>query len=172
MQVHAHETQRTLNEIERIAEGKLALYSILETPVNPVEIAEIAGADVYYANFGNPDVSGLIRKDGERISIFVKNADTDVRQRFTVAHELGHLFLHLEGQAGNFVDMYRTVAHTNQHEPVEVEANQFAAALLMPRKHVQKELRFADSVEDLAIAFGVSVQAMTIRLRHLKLLDE
>lgn len=167
MQNSAHVKPRTSGLAERVAEETLMEHGIMQIPVNPVEIAEMVGIEVYYANFGNPNVSGLIRKDGNKVIIYVKHTDNPMRQRFTVAHELGHFFMHLDAPEGHFVDMYRTVNFSDDDNPLEKEANQFAAALLMPRHYVQQEQKYADSLEDLAFSFRVSVQAMSLRLRDL-----
>lgn len=162
---------RSIQQIEELAESKLAECGITSIPVNPAIIADIEGISIYDANFQNPDVSGLISKEKDRVVIYVRHSDIPARKRFTVAHELGHLFLHLaDSTEGNRVDtvMFRSdgyLASANSYE--EVEANRFAAALLMPRRHMVRERRLHDSIEDLALLFGVSVQAMTIRLKTL-----
>src|SRR4029077_13565981 len=99
-----------------------------------------------------------------------------VRQRFTIAHELGHLQLHkgrsliLERQMHvNFRDA--TSATITSRE--EMEANQFSAELLMPHELLERALKSllkgrplsdADLVARLAARFEVSRQAMEYRL--------
>ena len=62
-------------------------------------------------------------------------------------------------------------------DPIEIEANQFAATLLMPTNLIRTELEKLDVdtygedvIEDLANKFGVSVQAMTIRMTSMRLI--
>jgi hypothetical protein len=85
------------------------------------------------------------------------------RNRFTIAHELGHVVLgHVaEGKAPK-----RDTTFSN-NDPDEVDANAFAAALLMPEKFVRKLYRSARNVQELSEAFGVSTVAMTYRLKNL-----
>lgn len=96
-------------------------------------------------------------------SIRVNHNDAQVRQRFTVAHEIAHFLLHRDRVQNRLRDdkMYRSGHGTT----VENEANGLAADLLMPRR-VIGELRKARaySVEELAAKFGVSVVAMKRRL--------
>ncbi|HEY4248477.1 MAG TPA: ImmA/IrrE family metallo-endopeptidase [Lacunisphaera sp.] len=102
---------------------------------------------------------------------------SEARQRFTIAHELGHFFLH----AGDpvFVDqsfvMMRDTASSEGEKVEEREANLFAAELLMPAKLIVKEVEDMDDIDivddgkigRLADKFGVSVQAMSFRLANL-----
>jgi Zn-dependent peptidase ImmA (M78 family) len=97
------------------------------------------------------------------------NADQPVeRQRFTLAHEFGH---HLLGH-GNQIDEH---VGWGESSSMEVEANAFAAAFLMPSGAIAQELTKLgrppitfDIVITLAALFGVSAKAMRIRLETLK----
>lgn len=144
-------------------------------PVNPISIAEQEGIQVLQAPF--PDnVDGVISKRSDTVIIYVNQSSPLNRKRFTIAHELGHFFLHLQDTDGNFLDNDMSLFRSNAHilSPTELskerEANEFAAALLMPHEAVELEWLFADSLEDVAKAFGVSKQALTIRLKNLRLL--
>jgi Zn-dependent peptidase ImmA (M78 family) len=86
------------------------------------------------------------------------------RDRFTLAHELGHLWLH---GGGRYLQRAAPDAGPPTHrkfEDSEWQANQFAAELLMPIKLVVK----CSSAEDLAKRAGVSVQAAEIRFKALR----
>lgn len=90
-----------------------------------------------------------------------------VRARFTIAHELGHLFLH----SGKSVA--RGVESTRKRVPVrsrsaEWQADKFAAAFLMPR-HVATQF---SSPEELAENCLVSEKAAKIRMKDLGILKE
>jgi Zn-dependent peptidase ImmA (M78 family) len=126
------------------------------------------------------DLSGLLFKDGARVLIGVNASHAPVRQRFTVAHEIGHLLLH--GRDDLHVDrdfrVHRRDDRSSQAiDAQEIAANAFAAELLMPAMFVRSEvsgtpIAFDDDcrVQDLARTFEVSVQAMVIRLTNLHLL--
>lgn len=127
-------------------------------------------------------VSGLLYPVPREIWIDAGEAvRAPVRRRFTIGHELGHWVLHCDlGRAGDEPVHCRT--ETVREEPggserkssfagypmTELDANQFAAALLMPRSLVEKEHAWVDGVPwKLAQAFGVSPEAMEWRLRFL-----
>jgi len=97
-----------------------------------------------------------------------------VRQRFTIAHELGHYLLHL-GLSSHFDRDYRVnyrSAESSEATNVEeIEANFFAASLLMPRQFLEvddavKALDSDASVEKLAKRYAVSRHAMSLRLAN------
>jgi Zn-dependent peptidase ImmA (M78 family) len=164
-------TPKSPLQLETLAEFKLEQHGFDTVPVNPVTIAEGEGIRVFNADFASEDVSGLIRKNKDEIAIYVKNSEMRTRKRFTVAHELGHLFLHLTDQDGNFVDGDVQLFRGVERSWKETEANQYAAALLMPRKWVVKHRASGYTTEELAELFDVSPSAMEFRLGHLGLLN-
>lgn len=94
------------------------------------------------------------------------NADEiSYRNRFTIAHELGHVLLrHVhEGKK-----QLRDTTFGNS-DPIERAANTFAAELIMPEQKVRELFRGATSVQQLSEAFGVSNAAMSYRLQNLGL---
>src|SRR5262245_61528186 len=107
---------------------------MVESPPVPVErLAEGLGAEIVYQSFEG-DVSGMLYRDENRNLIGVNSAHGANRQRFTIAHEIGHLKLH----AGKpvFVDSFggRVNLRDGTSDLQEVEANAFAASLLMPQQ--------------------------------------
>jgi Zn-dependent peptidase ImmA (M78 family) len=119
----------------------------------------------------NDEISGvLVRRPGD-IVIGVESSQSPERQRFTIAHELGHLVLHDVGEVHVDKVNYRSSLSSTAEDVEEVEANAFAAALLMPRAFVVADLRGQTvNIEDegqvtrLANRYLVSTQAMTYRL--------
>lgn len=121
------------------------------------------------------EISGLfVMKDGKpfiRYNFF----EDPKRQKFTIAHELGHFILHKETPL--FVDkknekiMYRNSESTTGEIRKEREANAFAASLLMPSRFIKDEWEkiplHEDPVKYLANIFSVSEQAMSFRLANL-----
>lgn len=95
---------------------------------------------------------------GRTAAMWVRN-DAKVRRRFTMAHELGHLMLHPLGV------MFRDDTFSGDER--EVEANKFAAALLMPREFVVSDYHATRDVKMLARRYVVSESAMRIRLHVL-----
>ena len=134
---------------------------------------------------GLPDgvhISGLLFPAPREIWIDAGEAErAPVRRRFTIGHELGHWVLHCDPGSAREEPVYcRT--ETVREEPgeparkggfagypmTELDANQFAAAVLMPRALVEREHAWVDGVPwKLAQAFGVSVEAIEWRMRFL-----
>lgn len=79
------------------------------------------------------------------------------RQRFTVAHEIAHYLLHPVG-------MY---AENGKKGRMEREANALAAEILMPRRAVLECLKHGLTVPEMGRVFGVSWEAMDIRIQEL-----
>jgi len=166
-------TGLTRSQIETRAAEVLSHHGITSIPVDPVELANQLGIKVHNARFSEPNVSGLIAKRGPVSSLLVENDDSPNRKRFTIAHELGHYFLHLSTD-GEFVDtpvdlQRASVAPESGSKRVEVEANQFAAALLMPEPKVRQAFSTVRNVDELARLFRVSREAMAIRIGTLGL---
>lgn len=161
----------------RRAEQLLREAGIVAPPVPVQQLAERVGAVVRYAPFEG-QMSGLLHRSegGNRAVIGVNSRHPTVRQRFSIAHELGHLILH---QPALQIDQHAFVSFRNSKsskatDPHEMEANQFAAALLMPdallRECVEQlgqDAGVEESIGPLARQFDVSAQAMTIRLTSL-----
>lgn len=139
-------------------------------PVDPVKIALRMDAVVYEADL-DPGVSGkIVKKPTRRPEIYLSADNGPQRQRFTCAHEIGHLYANLQnhGEEFAFTD-YRDGRAAQGIEGAEVYANQFAAALLMPAKHVKRFVDEGMPVNHLARRFGVSDAAMAFRLKNLRL---
>lgn len=124
-------------------------------------------------------MSGASVVDGNGKHIFIKATDPEPRKRFTGAHEIGHLILHGD-QAVNYntnVAPFVLFRDSNAKTPDwrEQEANYFAACLIMPADAIHARLeqyRSArmigeDTIASLATDFGVSIQAMSIRLAQI-----
>lgn len=87
-----------------------------------------------------------------------------IRDNFTIAHELGHYFIHYMG------DKTQNVFYRYGTGPQEVTANKFAAAFLMPKNDFQdKAKEFNNSVLKLAAFFQVSTSAVENRIKSLKI---
>jgi Zn-dependent peptidase ImmA (M78 family) len=161
-------------EIERRAQEILGDHGMLDMAVDPIRLANDRGIKVFNAKFGEEAIHGLLARRTGVGSIYVEADDHPVRKRFTVAHELGHFFLHLEGKDGEFVDNadnFRTAADPDAEwtpeRRREWEANVFASAVLMPAELVRRKWPAIRDVEGMAHWFQVSYQAMAYRLEDL-----
>lgn len=109
----------------------------------------------------------VVTSDRNCFEIHYLSARPDTRKLFSISHELGHLFLHLlkkDGSLETGAVCQRDMAQTRQ----ELEANEFAAALLMPEDEFVgkcREYRNENRVNLTKVAeyFKVSVQAATVR---------
>jgi Zn-dependent peptidase ImmA (M78 family) len=112
----------------------------------------------------NYPYSGFFTYQNGHPTIEYNVTDPLVRRRFTVAHELGHYILGHQHAPRDTSDFSRS------RSPIEVQANQFAAELLMPAQVVRTmALSGRATVDQLAETFAVSRQAMEYRLANLSL---
>jgi len=123
------------------------------------------------------EISGFLHRQGTAAVIVVNSRHTRARQRFTIAHELGHLILdHKPDQVHvdkSFVIKFRKAAHVV--DPEETQANFFAASLLMPAPMLRDDMKAFDHdgvipddfLLELTERYGVSMQALIIRLNTL-----
>jgi Zn-dependent peptidase ImmA (M78 family) len=139
-------------------------------PIDPFTIATKMGVEIYSGDLPG-DVSGMLRSTGTGVELYVDTDDSFRRQRFTVAHELGHLVNHRDRgdlDAVSFVDK-RSELSRRGTDLDEIYANEFAACLLMPQALVRSLHRQGLDDWELARFFDVSPSAMTFRLRNLGL---
>lgn len=150
----------------------------IKTPPVPVErIAKSLGIRVQYAPFDG-GLSGMaFVKDGMPIA-GVNSLHHPNRQRFTLAHEIGHILLHRELiESEVHVDrgsLRRDPLASAGVDPVEIAANAFASEFLIPEHILESVLngRSIDLEDDELIAslakrFRVSEAAMRYRLQIL-----
>ena len=164
---------------EEEAQKILARLKIKSAPIRVEDIATKLGAKVSYEPFeGKGELSGMLLKEKGHAVIGINSCHPTVRQRFSVAHEIGHLTMH---QGSFFVDQSvrfnRDATSSMAIDRQEIEANGFAAALLMPanlvtesvRKRLTKKANLQQKVliDELAKEFQVSTQAMEFRLTNL-----
>jgi Zn-dependent peptidase ImmA (M78 family) len=160
------------------AQKLLARLDIQSAPTPVDKIAKALGVHVRFSPFDD-ELSGMVFiKDGVPI-IGVNSLHHPNRQRFTIAHELGHLELHRQMITSNvhvdknFPALMRDPKSATGTEKIEIEANQFAAELLMPRTLIEtalagKQFDIDDDgpIEELAKKFRVSKQALEYRIRN------
>ena len=169
------------SQIEDRVRNLLQRMKVREPSVPVREIAERLGASVREANFDG-DTSGVLTRRGGAPVIGVNASHHDVRQRFTIAHEIGHLELHsdaLHVDAGHQLGVVppaplkRDTRSSQAIDDREIEANRFAAALLMPEDFLRRDLKGVPRpvspaiLTKLAKDYEVSRQALTFRLANL-----
>ena len=160
------------------AKALLEKHGFNDLPVDVARLAKLEGVEVDRADFGD-EISGVLMKDGDRAIIGVNARHAPTRQRFTIAHELGHFMLHTSRDL--FVDKdyivhFRDETSSAGVDPIEVEANQFAAEVIMPADKVRElfnarrfDIDDEGALRRLAAKFTVSPTAMAVRLSSLGL---
>lgn len=152
-------------EAEQIIKG----LGITALPVDPIEIAKGRGIEVVAKPARNAGVSGmLIRVGSEFVIAYATHIDNEAFQRFSVSHELGHYFLpgHPDAVIGEdgIHESHAGFASTDRYE---MEADRFAAGLLMPRHLFIPALRKSGhglaAIEALAASCKSSLHATAIR---------
>ncbi len=163
------------SEIRRLinvmAEEVINLYGIQIPIINIEEVVQKMGGSVVDNSSIGEFSDGKIRKTGEgSFTIEVSPFQTEERKNFTIAHELGHLFLHMgfqtneqKWQKQDNVSYYR-----NGNSELEYQSNEFAAAFLMPRvkyKEIMEQNTEGDFVNTAEVAkyFRVSIDAAANR---------
>ena len=142
-------------------------------PVPIVKIASDVGLDIYETDEFHDNLSGSLKKEGDKFVIYVNAKQSPKRKRFTIAHEIAHYFLHKDKIGTEHVDNVKQpapelhredgVVMTQEQRHLEQEANELAADLLMPRDAFLREWEKATDVSEVAHAFKVSTSAATVR---------
>lgn len=141
----------------------LSKNSISSPPIDLVKIADGEGLNIAIAEFKEGNVSGFI--DLDKKLILVNKYDSAARQRFTIAHELGHWVLHQPELIENrdIVVFYRKELEEKETDPLEQEANCFAANLLVPTSLLDALLNVSFSDKTIAEIFRVSEPVIVFR---------
>jgi Zn-dependent peptidase ImmA (M78 family) len=161
---------------ERKATDLLSHAGLTQPPVPVEDLIRAQGIELRFPDLGG-DVSGVLVRQSEGMVIGVNRRHAKTRQRFTAAHELGHALLH-RGAAVHHDAVFRVNLRSDLSsqgvDAEEVEANHFAASLLMPRAFLEADPgAFLCEAEDpaslnlLVRRYGVSTHAMALRLTTL-----
>lgn len=154
--------QADFRHAESEATRALQKNRITSPPISLEEIAEGEGLNIAVAEFEGEGISGFI--DFEKKLILVNKYDSISRQRFTIAHELGHWILHQKELQNDrdLVVLYRR-SIDDETDPLEQEANCFAANLLVPISFLQKISGSSVTNKKLANIFKVSEAVIAFR---------
>ncbi len=169
----------------RKARNLLQECHITEPPVPVKRLTAQCGAILRLEPFDG-DISGIVSEQTNGSSIIgVNSTQSPTRQRFTIAHEIGHLLLHKgedihidEKPLSKFlISRRRDNISSQATDDREIEANQFAAELLMSEEFIRQsvgdldpETSVDEAIESLSRLFQVSPIAITYRLTNLGIL--
>ena len=177
----------TNNAIEEMAEKLLRDSNLLKLPIDPLICTKFLEIDINSVDLDD-NISGFLAIKNKTAQIGYNKNHGKERQRFTIAHELGHYLLHSQTNEPLFIDktqtnnistfLFRDESSSSGEFIKEREANSFAAALLMPKNLLKLEIESSQNknnvdnlVNELAKKFKVSKQAMSIRLSRLNYFD-
>lgn len=157
----------------------LTRQHIEEAPINVEEVAHALNIDVRKERVEG-DISGFLFRNHENNTaiIGVNMRHHKNRQRFTIAHELGHFLLHAGDKVHvdhGFEVRLRDDESSKGTDIDEKEANLFAAELLMPKEFIEQDLAEIGAVDlsdepvikKLASKYIVSPHAFAFRLAYL-----
>ena len=162
---------RKLSEIRTVVDRLLRQNRVTRPPVPVDRIAEAQGLAIRFLPLDGELSGALIRERGEAY-IGVNSLQSPNRRRFTIAHELAHFMLHKGIEVHydrDFRVNWRNGESSRAVNPEEMEANRFAAELLMPTEMLIRDVEALPRVDQptidrLARRYRVSGQAMGIRL--------
>lgn len=159
-------------EARKRAQQLLKMAGVTEPPVDVEAVAEFLGFTVL--TYPLPDTtSGLTFIEEGIKTIGVNSTHPRTRQRFSVAHELGHYLSGHESYDGGGTHVDDRPSYLDPQYRQEVEANEFAAELLMPSAWLKRDVaeHGMSQIDTPALAkrYEVSEQAMWIQLLDLQL---
>ncbi len=153
----------------------------LSAPINVESFVKVIGGEIIKSTDLPYNISGCVKKvDDTSFCIYVRNTEAENRRRFTVAHELGHLFFDMgfvtDPETWKKIPSGTSYNRSVNYYAQESVANVFAAEFLMPKnefisvfnKNIKDSMVNMTSV---AMYFGVSVDAAVTRGRWLGLLE-
>ena len=157
----ANQIQVARDHAQRI----LTEHTVMALPVPVEKIAKSRNIAVRFSPL-DQELSGMaLIKDGVAV-IGVNALHHPNRQRFTIAHELGHHIMHRELIDGTVhIDkgfaLWRDNVAAQGTDLVEMQANAFASELLMPKQFISQ----IEGIENLDIDDEVGMKALAKRFR-------
>ena len=162
--------------IPKTVDEILSTFGLERAPVPIKDLIESFNVGVFIQNLPN-DISGVLDLRNQP-AIVINRDHHPNRQRFSMAHEFGHFCLH--GGHGIHVDrqtFFRDSRSSEGLDSIEIEANRFAAEILMPKTLIEAEIAAVvdwldtneDLLSELSQKFQVSATAMGLRLQTLGL---
>lgn len=171
---------RSVQRIRQIVRQMLVEHDVAYPPIPVVAMTKAMNIEIRSEYFEG-ELSGVLYRDVERTIIAINKKHHPTRQRFTIAHELAHFLFH-HGRTV-FVDKtfavkinLRNDLSSRAEDLEEIEANRFAAELVMPYDMIINDLDMHavdleqeddEGVKLLCRRYDVSGQAMRFRIMNL-----
>lgn len=171
--------RRQINELAETIRNEAGLSTPLTLEQLQNFVYELGGT-LEYSQL-DEDTDAIIVRNNNHFNIKLNSIDNvrDERKKFTLCHELGHLFLHmnyLDEHEWNNSDNYEDSAYArNGYSEEEYDAHEFAAAFLMPKEEYKDVVRNNTEngicdIYQVSTYFGVSLEAATNRGKWLGIL--
>lgn len=160
------------NVIEQITSKLIDQYKIFQGYTRIVELANLLGMKVKPTLFNDDNVAGMLKFENNEINIYINEYQSVNRQRFTIAHEIGHYILHRDLVANQKTSVFYRKDFNNFKDPIEAQANRFAASILMPQDMVKGLYKLQFDADSIANILKVSTTAMSFRIMELGLINE
>lgn len=135
--------------------------------VDPVQVAHRLGARVVAGQLARHIAAGLVKEPGQEAIIVLNARDSVNRQRFSCAHQLGHLLSFADEGRDQYDHVELRQGLFGPQPLVEGSANAFAVALLLPAAETLRLHRRGATSIELGLRFGVPREAAIYRLRQL-----
>lgn len=156
----------TYDEALRVAELQAALLAdLLNVDSRDLGEQHLAGLPRITVTYEDIPVSGMSHWNGQTWVITLAKSDGPARQRFTLLHEFKHIVDH-----GHVARLYQGDRDRTSAEQAEAVADYFAGCVLVPKRQLKSV--WGSGMQRLSVLadhFGVSMQAVSVRLAQTKL---
>lgn len=156
-------------EVQQMAEQAREMLDISLDNSDLLYKIEKSGVHIVEKNIGGKaDAYSTWNEDRQTAFIVLGKRKSAVRRNFDLAHELGHLLMHVDRE---FLSLDK-----NEYNKLEAEANMFASFFLLPEKEFLQDfsklnyISNPDSYVELKMKYHVSIQALEMRAYKLGLL--
>lgn len=165
--------------VNRLIEQLLEKCEINEPPVDVEKIARSINIVVVKRSYKDKGpLSAMLVRNNKKVIIGINISHNIQKQRFSIAHELGHFFLHEGEELFVDKDYVANFRHYKTNPKIyfqEKEANYFAGCLLIPDRFLLNDLKlynldslkqktFEEVAKDLHTKYDVSLIAMQLRI--------
>lgn len=166
-------------KLERLAKRLLTKYGVVSPPVPLEHLVEQMGAELRVASFDAALIGFYVAASEDKTSLIcVNSAQPRNVQRWTLAHEMGHMILASHDLHIDWPDpqIRGSRSETDSDDHKEILADQLALELLLPRHMLAKDIKQPLNPHDdvplkrLALRYRVSLYALISRLEQVRLL--
>jgi Zn-dependent peptidase ImmA (M78 family) len=174
-------TKERIDYINSLAD-KIRNFLKLPYPVDTSKALKMLGGDISSLDDNSKYACILIplntretfNYNNREFIIKISDSIKDYERNVYLAHEIGHLFLHLNYISDSEwynIDYNYFNLYNEDHDTKDLESLEFALVFLMPTEELAEKIQEGYSVEELSSYFGVSPQRILNRARNLGLIS-